>query len=80
MTAVAEIYWAEALFCSPLQQSEKPSAAEVRAAVAERMEHAGIARCAACLAFEYGEHPTLAAERMAWAVAAVRDAFASAVC
>lgn len=78
--SVAETYWAEALFCSPLQPSQEPTAAEIRAAVKERMDHAGIARCAACLAFEYGEHPVEAAARMRWAVAAVHDAFASAVC
>jgi hypothetical protein len=71
----AEAIWAEALFCSPLQPSAKPGPAEVRAAVAERMDGAGIARCAACVAGAYGDDQTLAADRMTWCLAAVAAAF-----
>jgi hypothetical protein len=78
VTAVAETIWAEALFCSLLQPSENPDPATVRAAVTERMDHAGIARCVACVAHEYGEHPTEAAARMRWAVTTVRAAYATA--
>lgn len=70
-----ETIWAEALFCSDLQPSEKPGPEQIRAAVAERMDNAGIARCAGCVAYAYGEQPLLAADRMAWCLTAVATAF-----
>jgi hypothetical protein len=61
---------AEALFASPLQPSEQPSAAEVRAAILHslRTNH-GARGCAAVVAAEYGDHPETAAARMRWALA-----------
>lgn len=75
MAGYAERVWAEALFCSHLQPSQKPDYDEVKAAVAERMRRPGIARCAACVAEQYGNEPTLAAECMTWCLTTVAAAF-----
>jgi hypothetical protein len=66
---------AEALFASFLQSSDVPSAAEVRGAVAATLRRLGIRGCAAEVAGEYGEHPDMAAARMAWALAMVRKTY-----
>lgn len=65
---------AEALFASSLQPSGEPTAAQVDAAVTAMVLAHGTCGCAALLAEEYGEHPEAAAERMRWALAAVREA------
>lgn len=69
---------AEALFTSPLQPSERPTTAEVRAAIRLSLRaHHGARGCAAAVAVEYGEHPETAVARMRWALAQV-GAFRSA--
>jgi len=61
---------AEALFASNLQQSERPSARQVMAAVLDSLSrHGGPQGCAAVCAAEYGDHPDTASERMRWAIA-----------
>jgi hypothetical protein len=60
---------AEALFVSPLQPSEHPSPAQVRAAIdASLLSYGGPVGCASWLAAEYGDHPEVAADRMRWAL------------
>lgn len=67
--------FAEALFVSGLQPSEKPSPADVRSAVSACTDRFHEAGCAALVAQEYGEHPEACCERMRWARAAVVDAY-----
>lgn len=66
---------AEALFVSSLQPSDQPSRTQVGAAVDMALLVHGSGGCAGMVAEEYGNHPDLAAARMRWAVAAVRDAY-----
>ena len=77
MTAMTAFY-AEALFCSPLQPSERPTSEAVRAAVEEAVHGWRLAMHTPCVAQEFGDHPELAAERMQWCLAAVRAGFATA--
>jgi hypothetical protein len=56
-----------ALFASPLQPSERPSAARVRAAIAAALDALGEGGCLARLAQEFGDHPEIAVARMRWA-------------
>ena len=60
---------AEALFASALQPSDRPTAAEIRTAIARSVRTHGPRGCAAALAAEYGEHPETASARMRWALA-----------
>ena len=73
---------AEALFTSPLQPSECPTAVDIRAAIRRSLRaHHGARGCAAAVAVEFGEHPETAVARMRWALAQVgafRQAYASA--
>jgi len=57
----------EALFVSALQQSERPSVADVRDAVVRTVRDLGSAECAARVAQEFGDHPDTAVARMCWA-------------
>jgi hypothetical protein len=57
----------DALFASALQRSDKPSAGQVRHAVATAIDAYGDLGCAARVAQAYGEHPETAATRMRWA-------------
>jgi hypothetical protein len=66
---------AAALFTSALQASEHPSDEQVHWAVATTLQRLGTAGCAARLAGEFGDHPELAAARMAWALATIRGAY-----
>jgi hypothetical protein len=66
---------AEALFASTLQPSDRPTAPEVRQAVAATLRRLHIQGCAAHLAGDFGDHPETAAARMRWALAAVRAAY-----
>ena len=60
---------AEALFSSPLQPSDSPNQAQLRAAIAASVRaHRGVRGCAEMLAAEYGERPEIAATRMRWAL------------
>ena len=62
---------ADALFASVLQRSDKPSAAQVRQAIAAAIRAFGVRGCAARVAQAYGEHPETAVLRMRWARASV---------
>ena len=66
---------AEALFASPLQPSDRPTAPEVRQAVAATLRRLRIQGCAAHLAGDFGDHPETAAVRMRWALDTVRAAY-----
>lgn len=57
---------AEALFASPIQPSQCPSAVEVQAAVADAVKRLRTRGCACCVAQEFGDHPDTAAPRMVW--------------
>lgn len=67
---------AEILFASTLQESDHPTAADVRTAVRGILarDHAA-ADCLALLAQEAGDHPETYAARMHWALDAVRVAY-----
>jgi hypothetical protein len=62
---------ADALFASPLQRSDQPTAAQIRQAVNAALVEFGPRGCAARVAQAYGEHPETAAPRMRWARAAI---------
>ena len=62
---------ADALFASPLQRSDAPTAAQVHQAIAAAFAAFGAQGCAARVAQAYGEHPETAVMRMRWARAAV---------
>ena len=64
---------AEALFVSSLQPSDQPSRAQIGVAVEAVLLLHGSDGCADAVAQAYGDHPDLAAARMRWAAAAVRD-------
>ena len=59
--------WAEALFVSPLQRCDQPSAAQVQQAVAAAVGVFGARGCAGRVAQEFGDHPETAVTRMRWA-------------
>jgi hypothetical protein len=68
---------AEALFASTLQASDRPTVDQVRQAVAATLQRLGTVGCAAWLAGEFGDHPELAATRMAWAIATIDSNYRS---
>ena len=59
--------WADALFASALQCSDKPNSAQVEQAIAAATLAFGDLGCAARVAQEFGEHPETAVARMRWA-------------
>ena len=65
----------DALFVSSLQQSDEPSAGQIRQSVAAAVRQFGSRGCAGRVAQEFGEHPAPAAERMRWARQAVDGVF-----
>src|SRR6266704_5585069 len=65
---------AGALFASPLQRSDEPSAGQVRRAIATAIGVHGVRGCAARVAQAYGEHPETPLTRMRWALTAVASA------
>jgi hypothetical protein len=67
--------WADALFASALQCSDKPNSAQVEQAIAAATLAFGDLGCAARVAQEFGEHPETAVARMRWARTAVAGAF-----
>ena len=69
----------EAIFASALQRTDKPSAAQVRQAVAAAIRAFGYSGCAERVAQEFGDHPEMAVIRMRWARAVAREAFADSV-
>ena len=66
---------AGALFASPLQRCDEPSARQVRQAIATAIAAHGVRGCAARVAHAYGEHPETAPTRMRWALTAAASAF-----
>ena len=66
---------ADALFASALQRSDRPSAEQVREAIAATIRAYGARGCAAQVAQAYGEHPETAVPRMRWARATVTGTF-----
>ena len=67
---------AGALFASPLQRCDEPSARQVRQAIATAISVHGVRGCAARIAHAYGDHPETARTRMRWALTAAASAFA----
>jgi hypothetical protein len=59
--------WADALFASPLQRGDQPSAGQVRQAVATAVGVLGPRGCVERVAQEFGDHPETAVTRMRWA-------------
>jgi hypothetical protein len=68
----------DALFTSPLQRSDDPSAWQVRQAIAASVTAYGGPGCAARVAQSFGEHPETAVTRMRWARAMVAGALGGA--
>ena len=69
--------WADALFVSVLQRSEKPSAGQVRKAIAAAVRAYGGLGCVQRVAQEFGDHPEAAVNRMRWARAVADELFAA---
>jgi hypothetical protein len=66
---------ADALFVSPLQRSDQPSAATVDRAIAAAVKAFGCRGCAGLVAQEFGEHPETAVTRMRWVRAKICECF-----
>jgi hypothetical protein len=62
-----DITRAEALFASDLQAEDVDDTEVVDRTVTDLLEHDGPRNCSARMAYEFGEHPDLAARRMRWA-------------
>jgi hypothetical protein len=56
----------EALFASPLQPSDAPTAKTVADAIGSTVRRLGPAGCASQMAQEFGDHPEEATDRMHW--------------
>ena len=69
--------WAEALFASVLQRSDRPGPDQVRKAVTMAVRAYGGQGCAELVAQEFGDHPETAVERMRWARAVAGEVFAA---
>ena len=67
--------WADALFVSALQRCDRPSAGQVKQAVAAAVGVFGPLGCAERVAQEFGDHPETAVIRMRWARELVGKAF-----
>ena len=70
--------WAGALFASPLQRSDAPSAGQARTAAATALQAYGHRGCAERVAQEFGDHPEAAVARMRWARGVAGEVFAAA--
>jgi hypothetical protein len=75
MAMTLEAIQAEALFASYLQASQRPTAAEVRAMVANTLRRLGTEGCACEVATEFGAHPETAVVRMRWALTTVHEVY-----
>ena len=75
--ASSSAVWADALFVSVLQGSDKPDAGQVRKAIAAAVRAYGGGGCAQRVAQEFGDHPETAIARMRWARAMADQAFAA---
>ena len=73
----ASTLWADALFVSVLQRSDKPSVIQLRRAIATAVHAYGGRGCAQRVAQEFGDHPETAVARMRWARAVAGEVFAS---
>jgi hypothetical protein len=72
-SAIPEL--AEALFCSDLQPSERPTPEIIAARVAQALfDHGDVAGCACEVANRYGEDQVTAAARMRWCLRLVTTA------
>jgi hypothetical protein len=69
--------WADALFVSVLQGSDKPDAGQIRRAIAAVVRAYGSQGCAQRVAQEFGDHPETAVARMRWARAVAGEILAS---
>jgi hypothetical protein len=69
--------WANALFASVLQRSDRPTAGQVRQAIAAAVQAYGGQGCAERVAQEFGDHPESAIVRMRWARAIAGEVFGS---
>src|SRR6266568_9204754 len=65
----------DALFVSPLQRSDQPSARQVKEAVAAAIREFGRRGCSERVAQEFGDHPETAVLRMRWARWVAGEAF-----
>ena len=71
---------AAALFLSTLSVTDRPTYAEVAAAIDGALRrHGGGRGCAADVAAAFGDHPELAAPRMRWALRLVESVYQPAV-
>ena len=70
--------WINALFASSLQRSDKPSAGQIRQAIAAAVYAYGGPGCAERVAQEFGDHPETAVMRMRWARAVASEVFGPA--
>ncbi|WP_207943429.1 hypothetical protein [Actinomadura sp. KC345] len=68
---------AEILFCCGLQESDRPTADQVRTAIEDRFGACGGDRlaCVAVVAQEAGDHPENYLARMRWALTTVSEAY-----
>jgi hypothetical protein len=66
--------WADALFVSAMQRSDRPSKGQVLKAIAAAVCAYGDRGCAEQVAQEFGDHPETAVARMRWARAMAREA------
>jgi hypothetical protein len=71
-----DAFQADVIFASWLQRGDKPSAGQVRQAVAAAIRAFGSSGCAERVAQEFGDHPETAVIRMRWARAVARETFA----
>jgi|SRR5262245_56276556 hypothetical protein len=69
--------WADALFVSVIQGSDKPDASQVRKAIAAAVRAYGGGGCAQRVAQEFGDHPETAVARMRWAREVAGEVFVS---
>lgn len=77
LTSMTTSDLAEILFCCGLQESDRPSAEQVRAAIRARIGACGGDRsvCVALVAQEAGDHPETYRARMRWALSTVSAAY-----
>jgi hypothetical protein len=78
MCVTLEAVRAEALFVSDVQSSDQPTAEVIRQAVTAALRQHHSRGCALQMAHEFGDHPDLAATRMAWALAMIRATYPNA--
>lgn len=71
MVSAVDDLRAEALFCSDLQPSDRPSREAIDQAVTAMLLAYATEGCAGHVAQEFGDHPEQAATRMRWCMTAV---------